>query len=213
MPTQFTRRGIWALARTERAALAEDLTVLSDEQWRHPSLCSEWDVEHVVAHLTASASVGPVRWIASVIGARFDFDLHNERRLAEQLGATPAETLARFRAIVASTTAAPGPAAAWLGEVVVHAEDVRRPLGFAHAYSGDATTAVAEFYVARNLAVPTRTNAEGLRLKATDGSFAAGEGPLVRGTTLALIMALAGRAVYCDELEGPGVEVLRERVA
>ena len=64
---------------------------------RNRSLCGRWVIEDVVAHLTAAASIGPLRWFASVIGARFDFDLHNDRRLAEHRGATPAETLERFR--------------------------------------------------------------------------------------------------------------------
>ena len=49
---------LWALAHAERAALAEDLCGLSDAQWRHRSLCGKWDVEEVVAHLTATASLG-----------------------------------------------------------------------------------------------------------------------------------------------------------
>jgi hypothetical protein len=44
------------------------------------------------------------RWIASAVGARFDFDLHNDRRLAEHRGAAPAETLERFRRILTNTT-------------------------------------------------------------------------------------------------------------
>src|SRR5258706_14338985 len=121
--------GIWPLVHAERAALAEDLAALDDAQWAHPSLCERWVVEDVVAHLTAAASVGSVRWFASVLGARFDFDLHNDRRLAEYRGATPAKTLVRFLRIVTSTTSAPGPTAAMLGEGVVHAQDIPRPPG------------------------------------------------------------------------------------
>jgi hypothetical protein len=49
---------LWALAHAERATLADDLSGLSDEQWRHRTLCGKWDVEEVVAHLTATASLG-----------------------------------------------------------------------------------------------------------------------------------------------------------
>ncbi|EHK81918.1 hypothetical protein ACWGRK_10935 [Saccharomonospora azurea] len=52
-----------------------------------------------------------------------------------------------------------------------------------------------------------------MRLEATDGPFVAGSGPVVAGRTLALVMALAGRASYCDELSGDGVQALRERCA
>ena len=51
----------------------------------------------------------------------------------------------------------------------------------------------------------------GLRLEATDGPFATGDGPLVSGRTVALVMAMTGRKAYLDELEGDGVEVLRGR--
>ena len=63
----------------------------------------------------------------------------------------------------------------------------------------------------RDFTVNSRTAAAGLRLEATDGPFAHGSGPLVRGSSVALVTALAGRASYCDELAGPGVATLRER--
>ena len=208
---QHQAGSIWPLVHAERAALAEDLAALDDAQWAHPSLCERWVIEDVVAHLTAAARIGPLRWFASVLGARFDFDLHNDRRLAEYRGATPAETLERFRRIVTSTRSAPGPTAAWLGEVVVHAQDIRRPLGLVRAPSVGAVTEVARFYVRRNFAVPSRSAIEGLRVEATDGPFASGTGSLVSGTTLALTMAMAGRRAYCDDLSGSGVSILRAR--
>lgn len=204
---------LWALAHAERAALAEDLSGLSATQWRHATLCGEWDVEQVVAHLTAAASVGQLQWLRSMLGARFRADVHNQRRLAEHRGSTPAETLERFRRIVPSTTSTFGPAAAWLGEVVVHAEDVRRPLGRHHDHPVDAVTAVAEFVASRDFTVPSRTLSAGLRLEAVDGPFATGSGPLVRGSTLALTMAMAGRGAFCADLDGDGVPELRDRVA
>ncbi len=49
---------LWALMRAERAALAEDLSTLSPEQWRNDTLRGQWDVEQVVAHLTAAGPAG-----------------------------------------------------------------------------------------------------------------------------------------------------------
>ena len=203
-----SRDDLWSLAHAERAALAEDLADLTDAQWAQRSLCGRWVVEEVVAHLTAAASIGPLRWLASVLGARFDFDRHNDRRLAEHRGATPAETLRRFLSIITSTTSAPGPTAAWLGEVVVHAQDIRRPLGLPRTPSIEATTEVARFYARHNFTVESRSTVAGFRLEATDGPFSNGTGPLVRGTTLALTMVMAGRRDYCDDLTGPGVPAL-----
>jgi hypothetical protein len=64
---------------------------------------------------------------------------------------------------------------AYLGEVVVHAQDIRQPLGLTRVPSVDAR--VAEFFAQRNFAVPSRS--DGLQLRADDGPFAAGTGPLV----------------------------------
>src|ERR1700757_5228929 len=96
---------LWALAHAERAGLAKDLAGLGAEQWRHDPLCGEWEVEQVVAHLPAAASLNQWQWLRSMLGARFRPDVHNQRRLAEHRGSTPAETLDRFRAVITSTTA------------------------------------------------------------------------------------------------------------
>jgi uncharacterized protein (TIGR03083 family) len=203
---------LWALAQAERAALAEDLAGLSAEQWRHATLCGEWDVEQVVAHLTAAASLSQSRWLRSMLAARFRTDVHNQRRLAEHRGSTPAETLDRFRAVITSTTAPSSHTPAYLGEVVVHAQDIRQPLGLARTPSVDALTPVAEFFARRDFAVPSRTRVAGLQLRADDGPFATGTGPLVTGSTLALVMSMAGRRPYVAELDGPGVPTLRSRL-
>jgi len=210
--TRWQNDRLWALAHAERAALAEDLSSLSAEQWRHCTLCGNWDVEHVVAHLTAAASLNQWRWFRSMLGACFRPDVHNQRRLSERRGQTPAETLDLFHTVVKSTTAPSGHIPAYLGEVVVHAQDIRQPLGIQRAPSVEALTPVAEFFARRDFTVASRTHVAGLQLRAVDGLFAAGSGPLVTGSTLALVMSMAGRDVYLDELDGPGVEILRIRL-
>ena len=203
---------LWALAHAERAALADDLADLNTEQWRHSTLCDKWDVEEVVAHLTAAASLTQGKWLRSMLGARFRPHVHNQRRLAEYQGDDPAETLDRFRAVVDSTTAPSAHVPAYLGEVVVHAQDIRRPLGLKQVPSVDALTPVAEFFARRNFAVPSSSRIADLHVQADDGPFTAGSGPLVTGSTLALVMSMAGRTTYADELDGPGVQLLRTRM-
>lgn len=205
------RNGLWPSIRTERAALAADLAVLTDERWATPSLCTGLTVHEVLAHLTAGASLNAVRWMAGVIRCRFDFDKQVAMRLAEQLGGTPAETLERFRRVVSSTTKPPLPAVAMLGETIVHAEDIRRPLGIRHDYPIEVVTQVAEYYRGSDLVVLAKGRIDGLKLVADDGPFTTGSGPTVSGPTVALIMATTGRAAYCDDLEGAGVQLLRSR--
>ena len=203
--------GIWSLVHAERAALAADLADLTDQQWATPTLCTEFTVRQVLAHLTAGASLNSVRWLAGVIRCRFDFDKQVAMRLAEQLGATPSETLKRFRCIVTSSIKPPLPTVAMLGETIVHAEDIRRPLGIHRDYPMTTLTRLANYYQGSDLVVLAKGRIAGLRLQASDGPFASGSGPLVSGSTLALIMAMTGRVTYCDELDGDGVVALRAR--
>lgn len=195
-----------------RQALAEDLEDLTARDWRSPSLCPGWDVEHVVAHLTAAASTTQLAWLRSIILSGFRPAIHNERRLREHLGRDPAETLARFRAVIASTIAPSKHVAAYLGEVLVHGEDIRRPLGIPSDVDLEAATQVAEFYASRDFAVNSKSLASGLHLRATDGAFEHGSGPEVAGPTLALVMAMAGRPSHLGQLAGDGVSVLASRL-
>ncbi len=206
-----TRHALWSLVHEERGSLADDLAGLDMDQWQRPTLCTDWAVEDVVAHLTAGASVGRFRWLASILAARFNSDLHNQRRLAEHRGGTPSETLERFRRVIPSTTAPTGHTAAWLGEIVVHGQDIRRVLKIERAPSVEAATEVARFFAQRDFTVAGHSAIAGLRLEATDGPFRAGDGLLVSGTTLALTMAMAGRVIYCADLTGPGMPTLERR--
>jgi uncharacterized protein (TIGR03083 family) len=202
----------WQAVAQERAALVADLEWLGVGAWRTPSLCEGLSVEEVVAHLTAGASSGPARWLAGLARCRFDVDRMVDMRLREQLGTSPDETLRRFRGVVDSRTAPSGHVDGWLGEIVVHGEDVRRPLGIDHAYAPAALERVARFYAARDFTVPSKRRTAGLRLEASDGPFAAGEGPLVRGRTVDLVLAMAGRPVALERLDGPGVPLFAPRV-
>ena len=203
---------LWTMVHEARRLLADDLMGLSEEAWRRQSLCSGWTVEQVLAHLTAGASIGRWRWLASIVAAGFRPEVHNAKRLLEYLGPTPKDTLDRFEVIINAEIAPTGDTAAYLGEVMVHGADIRRPLSIAAAVDVDVWSAVAEFYARRDFTVSSKTLVRGLSLEADDGLFRAGSGPRVTGTTMALVMAMAGRREYLDELNGPGRDALCERI-
>ncbi|GHE50327.1 maleylpyruvate isomerase family mycothiol-dependent enzyme [Streptomyces sp. AC04842] len=202
---------VWSMIRAERAALAGDLAGLRPDRWATPSLCDGLTVRDVLAHLTAGASLNAFTWLAGVVRCRFDFDKQVAMRLAQQLGPGPADTLGRFRRTVSSTTKPPLPAVAMLGETVVHGEDIRRPLGIRRACPVETVTAVAEYYRRTDLVVVAKGRIGGLKLVADDGPFSTGDGPLVSGRTIDLVMAMTGRTACCDELDGDGVGILRSR--
>ncbi|MFC7375182.1 maleylpyruvate isomerase family mycothiol-dependent enzyme [Brachybacterium sp. GCM10030268] len=209
----MSNRDLWPLIHTERAALAESLSDLPDDAWNTPSLCDRWTVEDVLAHLTAAARTSTVPWLANMVASRFDTDRHNRRLLEKHRGATPAETLATFRRASTTTVAPLGSQQGALGEVVVHSQDIARPLGLTLLPSREAVEAVAAFFARTDFAVNSRTLTKGLRLESNDGQLRTGDGPMVTGNSLALVLAMAGRPSALDELSGEGVAILRERLA
>lgn len=207
-----TESDFWELIHAERARVVSMLEELSVEDWRAETLCADWCVEQLVAHLTAAADTGRWPWIRSMVGAGFNVRRHNDRRLARYLGRTPAATLEMFRGSVASTTAPTKDHAAWLGETIVHGQDIARPLGIDLTPDPVAVLEVARFFAAKDFAVNSRTLVKGLALESDDRSFHSGSGPVVTGHLLDLVMVMAGRPSYCTELDGDGVDELRRRL-
>ncbi|OMC55755.1 hypothetical protein A5747_11520 [Mycobacterium sp. IS-836] len=202
---------LWATIAAERGALANDLADLEPAQWDTPSLCPGWTVHDIVAHLSATASLNPATFFLNMAKAGFSFDKFANAQIAKHRGPDPAATLSEFRDLQNSTSAPPGPKTSWLGEVVVHGEDLRRPLGIAHAYPPDAVREVIDFFKGSNMLIGSKKRVAGLALKATDDDWQHGEGEAVEGPLLSLLLAMTGRAAGCDDLAGPGVENLRSR--
>ena len=202
---------IWPTIHAERKALAADLRGLTSEQWATPSLCSQWTVRDVLAHMTSTASLTPPAFFAKLAGSGFNFDKLQESGIAAQRGASPADTMAHFEAVLTSVKHPPGPADTWLGETIVHAEDIRRPLGIKHSYPTEAVVRVADFFKGSNLLIGSKKRISGLRLLATDTEWSHGTGPEVAGPILSLVMAMTGRKAAIGDLTGNGLATLRTR--
>jgi len=124
---------VWPTIRTERRALADHLADLTNEQWATQSLCSEWSLHRVLAHLLSAAKMTPPKFFTRFAAAGFKFN-HFAKQVAVEGAGGPAATLAAFRAAEPRQTAPPGPKETWLGEAFVRGEDIRRPLGITCAY-------------------------------------------------------------------------------
>ena len=202
---------IWPTIHDERRALAADLQGRSDGDWATPSLCGGWTVRDVLAHMTSAAGMTPPVFFGRLAASGFSFEKLQQTGVTANRGASAAETLANFEARVTSVKHPPGPADTWLGETIVHAEDIRRPLGIEHRYPAEAVVQIANFYQGSNLLIGSKRRIEGLTLRATDADWTHGTGPEVSGPILALVMAMTGRQQPLDELAGDGVATLRAR--
>jgi uncharacterized protein (TIGR03083 family) len=202
-----TRRDRQQLVLDERRDIHQFLSGLTAEQWDTPSLCGDWTVLEVAAHL--SSFLGVTRLGLLTRALRFGTSTR---------GSNARSSAAWAKSGTASVIDALDDARplglgyfmpAWaLFEAVVHHEDIRRPLDARRVIPEDRLR-VALTVVCR---LPTGTGgnqrARTVTLRATDMAWSVGTGPEVKGPAEAILMALAGRSVALENLDGPGAEVL-----
>ncbi len=191
----------------EQQDFVDLLSGLTDEQLATPSLCAGWSVRDVTIHVAwhihmrKSAYVKDVAQFRAVAGTRF------ETKLLEREGARTNRELIDWLASPAQVDENN------LGELIVHQQDVRRPLGATRVIATDRLVWVLDYCLTRKgggylgIGGGSYKRAHDLRLVATDIGWTGGTGPEVRGPGEAILMAINGRDVG-DELEGPGLEVL-----
>jgi uncharacterized protein (TIGR03083 family) len=207
----MAKMDVWPAIHTERRALASQLDGISEDQWETRSLCSEWTVRDVLAHMTATAQLSGASFFPKLIGSGFSLTKMQAKDIARERGSSGQDTLSRFKAQIDSTGRPPGPPETMLGEVMIHSEDIRRPLGLTHTYEPAALTQAADFLARSNLIIGTKRRIADVSLKATDVDWSHGQGPSIEGPMLSLLMAMTGRKAVLGDLEGDGVAVIRDR--
>jgi uncharacterized protein (TIGR03083 family) len=203
----------WDIIAAGRRELADELDTFTPKQWDTQSLCNRWRVRDVVGHLIATAEITFGSAFVAMMKAGFRLDTMLERE-ARRLGDNPSEDLiARLRRGVDSHTTPPGAKAVdVLSDLVVHTEDIRRPLGLIRPLPEDRARQVADHLKDQGARfLPAKKRVDGLRLVATDIDWSTGNGPEVRGPVESLIMAMAGRKVAFADLTGDGVDTLASR--
>lgn len=204
MPSRLSA-AVWPAVHHERQALIRDLESLTPEKWAQPSLCPGWDIHDVLAHLVDTAKTTRLRFVRHMVAARFDFDRANAQGIARERAATPEATLAEFRRIGTATATPPAAPATRLVEAIVHGEDIRRPLGITGTYPGESIEAALCYQLKTGSSLGGgKERAAGFRLQASDSPFQHGSGPEVKGSSLALLLAVSGRPVDVEELSGHG---------
>lgn len=200
------------LARAERADLAHFLASLGPEAWDAPTMCTQWRVRDVVAHIVSYDVLSPLQTVGRFVHGA----LTNTSPSAigvEQAGAlSTAELLLRLETHLTPTGLTAGfHGAIGLTDGLIHHQDIRRPLGHPRAIPAERLRPALDFAL-RSPRLPARRLTRGLRLAATDIEWASGDGPRVSGPGESLLMAAVGRAGITPELEGPGLRILEQRL-
>jgi uncharacterized protein (TIGR03083 family) len=201
-----------AMAREERAEMADFLASLQPEQWDEPSLCLGWRIRDVAAHAVSYEEHGYADLVKRLAKARFRPGRLNEVALTEYAGRDPNELVAFLREHLTprGATARFG-GRVGLVDAMIHHQDMRRPLGMPRQVPAERLLCALPFAVT---APPLRGfwNGRGVRLIATDLDWSRGKGPEARGPAEAVLMVLAGRQGVARELRGPGASILQERL-
>ena len=200
------------LARAERADLAALLRDLTPEQWAAPSLCTEWPVRDVVAHVISYEELDARGLLRRYARGRFVPRRVNAVGVADYAGHRPEQLIG----VLEHHLRPRGLTAGFGGRIalvdgVIHHQDIRRPLGLLRDVPLERLRPVLDF---ARVAPPIGAfgRIRGLRLVATDVDWAAGKGTEVSGPGEAMLMAMAGRGDALGELSGPGLPVLAGRV-
>jgi uncharacterized protein (TIGR03083 family) len=199
------------LLREERADFAAFLATLPAEQWLAPTLCPQWRVRDVVAHVISYDDLHMRSLLTLAARGRFRVSRINAVALTRYGTHSPQQLLALLtdrlqpRGLPAALGSRVG-----LVETLIHHQDIRRALGQPRPIPAERLLpALRVALIAPDIARPWRIR--GIRLVATDLRFSAGVGPEVRGTAEALLMAIAGRRGVVSELSGPGQRKLAGR--
>lgn len=196
---------VWRHIHQQRRELAGVLRALDTATWDAPSACAGWTVRDVAAHVIHSPQYRWRDFVAMMVRARFDLNraiLVDGQRLGT---APPADILDQFerwdgsRSVPPTTTPLEP-----LIDVLVHTQDVVRPIGREHPMPVDAARAATERVLAKRQKVFAPHRLDAVRVVATDTDWARGSGPEVRAPMQEILLLATGRG--CDRrlLEGDG---------
>ncbi|NIJ11582.1 uncharacterized protein (TIGR03083 family) [Saccharomonospora amisosensis] len=204
---------VMRLAEAERRDLADFLESLNPDQWQTRSLCPEWSVHQVVAHLISYDELGRLGLLARFGKGWLGPGDVNAVGVREYATRTPEELVALIRryARPRGLTAGFGGAIA-LTDGLIHHQDIRRPLDAPRQIPADRLVAALRMAL-RSPRLPARRNVRGLRLVAGDIEWSHGTGPEVTGPAEAVLLAISGRPAALADLKGPGLDILTRRVA
>ncbi|WP_222195425.1 maleylpyruvate isomerase family mycothiol-dependent enzyme [Modestobacter italicus] len=173
--------------------LAALLAAGTTDTWDAASLCAEWQVRHVVAHVTMPARLSAEEFGAEMAAAGGDFTRLSDTVAARDAHLPVTELLAALRSPALHAWQPPGGGAAGaLSHAVIHSLDVTVALGRPAVAPAAAVVAVLDQLTAVDGAFFGLV-LDGVRLEATDADWSWGSGDVVRADGGALVALLGGR--------------------
>jgi uncharacterized protein (TIGR03083 family) len=194
---------VQALVGPTYRALADLLEPLPAGRWDAPSLCEEWRVREVVAHVTMPARYDEAAFLAELQAAGFDFPRLSNTVAARDAQLPVEELVAHLRSDVLHGWQPPGGGAhGALAHAVIHALDVALPLGAPRLLPEGTLRRVLDDLTAGGGHRHFGVEIGGRSLRATDLDWSFGAGPPLTGAAADLVAHLSGRVLPAGRLEG-----------
>ncbi len=209
----------WQAIKKCRLDLADFLKTLNEEQWNTPSLCANWRVRDVVAHVVLESRYTKKNSWKRLVKHRFNLNTFMYA-YAREMGRKPSRELVEMLREDAGKKVLPflTKPTGILVDLLIHEQDIRMVLGKDKAIDQRLLKHIFSAFGKRRygvgeVLVGVKKNIRNLHLKATDIDWEYGKGELtVEGDAQDLLMAMVGRNATIHRLEGPGVIVLTHRL-
>lgn len=187
---------VHALTRDAFAGLAEFLQAQPPDVWDQGSLCTGWQVRHVIAHVTMAGRMTTAEFGAEMAAAHGDFQQASDG-IAIRDGDLPiADLLTSLRSPRLAEWEPPGGGAIGaLNHAVVHGLDITNALDQPRTCSDEAAQAVLENLVTGGTAARFDVDVSDIRIVATDLHWSAGSGREVNATAAQLISLVCHRVL------------------
>jgi uncharacterized protein (TIGR03083 family) len=200
----------WSAVATVRLRIAGLLESLSPDEWDVASLCRGWRVRDVAGHLALVPTITTWQLLAAAPRVRFDLNRVNTLLAVRAGDAPPEQILQRLRAHAEDrrTALMLNPRDS-LFDAIVHSQDIAVPLGREFPVPAQDTRRGLERVWQMGWPFRAQRRLANLKLVATDTDWAVGDGPVVTGPALSLLLLLTGRTETATRsLNGAGVAVL-----
>lgn len=210
---------VWTHVAAERRTLADFLETLEHSDWDERSLCTDWAIRDVVAHVAWGPGEPARERVASFLRGGFRINRISAEHARRWGRSDPAVMIARLREIADDHRSPIGVTGRHvLADILCHDLDIRRPLGRPRPMPPEPFRLTADLMAGIGwplhavFARSPRRTVNGLRLVADDLHWWHGSGPEVHGSAEALLLAITGRPVGPDELTGPGAPAIYARL-
>lgn len=197
----------------ENADFSAFLHTLDTREWERPSLCEGWRVRDVVGHILYGNELNLVTLPFTLARHGFSSDRSGKvHSIARAEGRPPEELLADFdNRNPWAGSARVFPPRLVLLDRLVHHQDIRRAVDRPRTVPAERLVPLLDAAPKLGTVFGSKRRSKGLRLVATDLDWSWGDGPEVRGTGEAILMAVLGRRAALPDLEGDGAAVLAAR--